>query len=84
MDLKSQVRQFILRNYLFTSDEGALQDAVSLMKAGVVDSTGVLELIAFLEEGNDAGKPRLRRSHRRVRFGQALTSLRAWSFFRGH
>lgn len=50
MELKSQIRQFILRNYLFSSDEKALDDGVSLMKTGVVDSTGVLELISFLEE----------------------------------
>jgi acyl carrier protein len=50
MELKTQVRQFILRNYLFSSDEKALDDGVSLMKTGVVDSTGVLELISFLEE----------------------------------
>jgi acyl carrier protein len=50
MELKSQIRQFILKNYLFSSDEKALDDGVSLMKTGVVDSTGVLELISFLEE----------------------------------
>lgn len=50
MELKSQVRQFILKNYLFSSDEKVLDDGVSLMKTGVIDSTGVLELISFLEE----------------------------------
>ncbi len=50
MEPRSQVRQFILKNYLFSSDEAALADGVSLMKAGVIDSTGVLELISFLEE----------------------------------
>jgi acyl carrier protein len=50
MDAKQKVRQFILKNYLFSTDEAALKDDVSLMQAGIIDSTGVLELIMFLEE----------------------------------
>ena len=37
-------------NYLFTEDESALADGVSLMRSGIVDSTGILELIAHVEE----------------------------------
>lgn len=50
MQVKESVRQYILKNYLFSTDESALKDNVSLMQAGVIDSTGVLELIMFLEE----------------------------------
>jgi acyl carrier protein len=50
MQVKESVRQYILKNYLFSTDESALKDDVSLMQAGVIDSTGVLELIMFLEE----------------------------------
>ena len=50
MQVKDQVRQYILKNYLFSTDEAALKDDVSLMEAGIIDSTGVLELITFLEE----------------------------------
>ena len=50
MEAKQKVRQFILKNYLFSTDESALKDDVSLMQAGIIDSTGVLELIMFLEE----------------------------------
>jgi acyl carrier protein len=50
MNVKKEVRDYILRNYLFTADEAALADDVSLMQTGVVDSTGILELILFLEE----------------------------------
>lgn len=50
MDAKQKVRQFILKNYLFSTDENALKNDVSLMQAGIIDSTGVLELIMFLEE----------------------------------
>jgi acyl carrier protein len=50
MSVKDQVRSFILSNYLFTDDAKALDDAVSLMQGGTMDSTGILELIMFLEE----------------------------------
>ena len=50
MPAKNQIRQFILNNYLFTDDESKLSDASSLMQTGTMDSTGILELIMFLEE----------------------------------
>jgi acyl carrier protein len=37
-------------NYLFTTDDSELRDADSLMLRGVIDSTGALEMILFLEE----------------------------------
>lgn len=43
------VSHFIKTNFLF--DENAeLSDQKSLLGSGVIDSTGVLELIAFLEQ----------------------------------
>jgi acyl carrier protein len=50
MDQKKQIRQFVLANYLFTDDESALADSDSLIRNGIVDSTGMLELIEHLEE----------------------------------
>jgi acyl carrier protein len=50
MSIRQQIRTFILTNYLFTEDESALADGVSLMRSGIVDSTGILELIAHVEE----------------------------------
>lgn len=50
MSAKQQVRKFILNNYLFTDDERKLSDSESLMQNGTMDSTGILELIMFLEE----------------------------------
>lgn len=47
---QQQIRRFILTNYLFTEDESRLGDSESLMKSGILDSTGILELIMFLEE----------------------------------
>jgi acyl carrier protein len=53
MSAKDQVRKFILTNYLFTEDQKKLSDAESLMQSGTMDSTGILELIMFLEETFD-------------------------------
>jgi acyl carrier protein len=43
------LRQFVIDNFLFGRD-GELQDGESFLENGIIDSTGVLELIAFLEE----------------------------------
>ena len=46
----SQIKNFILKNFLFTEDSAALRDDQSLMQSGTLDSTGILELINFVEE----------------------------------
>jgi acyl carrier protein len=48
--LREQIRDFILENYLFTSDTSALGLDDSLLGRGIVDSTGMLEIIFFIEE----------------------------------
>jgi acyl carrier protein len=48
--LRDQVRSFILENYLFTTDTAALALDDSLLGRGIVDSTGMLEIIFFIEE----------------------------------
>ena len=50
MSNKQIIRDYILRNYLFSDDQSALDDDVSLMEMGIIDSTGVLEIIMFLED----------------------------------
>jgi acyl carrier protein len=48
--LHDQIRTFILENYLFTTDQAALGVDDSLLGRGIVDSTGMLEIIFFIEE----------------------------------
>jgi acyl carrier protein len=43
------LREFIAENFLFRADAD-VSDSQSLLDSGVIDSTGVLELIAFLEQ----------------------------------
>jgi acyl carrier protein len=47
-DIREQLRAFVVRQFLFGEDNGMADDA-SLLDQGVVDSTGVLELVGFLE-----------------------------------
>jgi acyl carrier protein len=49
MEIKKQLRQFITTNF-YVANPDELSDEASLLDAGVVDSTGVLEVIGFIEE----------------------------------
>lgn len=49
-EIGTQVRSFIEDNFLFREDRSSLSDTESLLEAGLIDSTGILELVAFLEE----------------------------------
>lgn len=48
--LRSSIRDFLLENYLFTTDTSAIGADDSLLGRGIVDSTGMLEVIFFIEE----------------------------------
>ena len=43
------VREFVVENFLF-GDGDVLKEDTSLMEEGIIDSTGILELVMFLEE----------------------------------
>jgi acyl carrier protein len=49
MEVSAIIRQFIIENFLFGED-GNLEEETSFLESGIVDSTGILELVAFLEE----------------------------------
>lgn len=49
MDYNIKVREFIVENFLFGDGE-QLKDDTSFFESGIIDSTGILELIGFLEE----------------------------------
>jgi acyl carrier protein len=48
-NIQKTVREFIQKNFIFDTSV-LLADDESLLGTGVIDSTGVLELIGFLEE----------------------------------
>ena len=47
--MRNAIREFITTNF-YVADDSLLTDDASLLESGVVDSTGVLEIISFLEE----------------------------------
>jgi acyl carrier protein len=50
MSVEAKVKDFIVENYLFTNDQSALDSGDSFLEKGILDSTGILEVIYFLEE----------------------------------
>lgn len=48
MPIQEVIRKYVVENFLFGDDTG-LQDDDPLREKGIIDSTGVLELISFLE-----------------------------------
>jgi acyl carrier protein len=48
-EIEDRVRTFVADNFLFREDRVQLSDMESLLDAGLIDSTGVLELVAFVE-----------------------------------
>jgi acyl carrier protein len=47
--IRAELTEFVVANYLFGDAARAPRDEDALVEAGIVDSTGVLELIEFLE-----------------------------------
>ena len=48
-ETKETIKTFIIENFLFGSEDG-LKDETSFLEEGIIDSTGILELVTFLEE----------------------------------
>lgn len=48
--IQDAVRAFVIENFLFGDATQALADTDSLIENGIIDSTGVLELVAFIED----------------------------------
>lgn len=49
-ETRRRVRQYILENLMFSDDPSQLPDDASLLDRGIIDSTGVLEVVMFIEE----------------------------------
>jgi acyl carrier protein len=48
MALRKQIRDFVTTNF-YVADPNTLEDSTSLLDQGIIDSTGVLEVIMFVE-----------------------------------
>lgn len=49
-EISSRVRAFIVENFLFGDTSYELAETASLIDNDIIDSTGVLELVAFIED----------------------------------
>lgn len=48
--IAKEVREYVVENFLLGEDESELSDRDSFLETGLIDSTGILEVIGFLEE----------------------------------
>ncbi len=51
--MKDQIRTYIMENILLGSADQSIADDDSFLEKGIIDSTGILELVAFVEDEFD-------------------------------
>jgi len=49
MELRDQIHNFIVENFLFGDEAPLTSDEQSLLDTGIIDSVGVMELVSYLE-----------------------------------
>ncbi len=52
-EIRVELKAFIIEQFLMGAENECPGDSDSFMKAGIIDSTGVLELVAFIEDKFD-------------------------------
>jgi acyl carrier protein len=50
MSIEAQIKDYIAKELLFSSDGFGYADEASFLEEGIVDSQGVMELVLFVEE----------------------------------
>jgi acyl carrier protein len=50
MEIKDRIKQFIQTEIVVTQEREALDDSTPLIDSGIVDSLGIMKLLAFLED----------------------------------
>ena len=46
----SEIKAFIVSNFLFGQEREGFTEVLSFLESGVIDSTGLLELVSFVEQ----------------------------------
>jgi acyl carrier protein len=49
MEIKTEVRQYVVKNFLGSGQYPDLDDATPLVTGGIIDSIGMIGLIGFIE-----------------------------------
>lgn len=52
-ETQEQVRNFVVENLLLGEEEESFSNSQSFLDSGLIDSTGILEIISFLEDEYD-------------------------------
>ena len=50
MSIETLVKEYVARNFIFSDNGFPYSDDASFLEEGIVDSIGVMELVAFVEE----------------------------------
>ena len=53
MNIEQTIRNFIIENFIFEDNPDQLKNDQSFLESGIIDSTGMLELVSFIEEHYD-------------------------------
>lgn len=48
-DIIKRIREHLFENFLFGYNENELNNSASFLELGILDSTGIMELVAFIE-----------------------------------
>lgn len=47
-EVRAKIRGFVVENFLFGNEDG-VKDDTSFLDEGIIDSTGILEMVSYLE-----------------------------------
>jgi len=50
MSAELTIKNFIIENFIIDESTATLDNDQSFLESGIIDSTGILELVSFLEE----------------------------------
>ncbi len=49
-EIKADVKRYVIDNFLLGIEDESFGDNESFLEKGIIDSTGILELVSFIEE----------------------------------
>ena len=50
MNIEENIRTFVIENFIIDENPDQLENDQSFLESGIIDSTGILELVSFIEE----------------------------------
>ena len=50
MTIEETIKNFIISNFIIEQNAASIDNDRSFLESGIIDSTGILELVSFIEE----------------------------------